>query len=81
MELSLKPEQAEFVAPNSETLAEAYVATLNGDAQFRPFAIYSDDAMVGFIIYGKWREDDDYHLWALMIGAEHQGRGDSGEAH
>jgi diamine N-acetyltransferase len=69
-ELSVTPEQTEFVAPNLYSLAEAYV-----EPTWTPLAIYAGDQLVGFAMFGR---DDETGRWWIMryvIDAEHQGRG------
>lgn len=64
------PEQQKFVAPNVESLAQAYVEpTLN------PYAIYADEEMVGFVMYGLDWDDNNYWVYRLMIAPAHQGKG------
>jgi len=75
MELSISPEQSDFVAPNAETLAEAYILTVNNAALLKPYVVYAEGQMVGFIIYGKWADNNEYHNWAIMIDKQFQGRG------
>jgi len=75
LELTIRPDQTEFVAPNAEILAEAYVLVATDAAQLRPYAIYESNKMVGFVIYGKWANKSEYHLWAIMVDEEFQGRG------
>lgn len=70
LRLETLPEQAGFVASNAFSLAEAYVFP---DAI--PLAIYSDDTLVGFTLYG-YDDDDGYHWIArLMIDRRHQRKG------
>ncbi|HSG42577.1 MAG TPA: GNAT family N-acetyltransferase, partial [Anaerolineales bacterium] len=61
-----------FVAPNVYSIAKA---------QFHPdtlkaYCIYSDDTMVGFVMYGP-REDDPSLLWIdeMMIAEGHRRQG------
>jgi diamine N-acetyltransferase len=69
-ELAVTPEQAEFVAPNLYSLAEAYV-----EPTWTPLAIYAGDQLVGFAMFG--RDDETRHWWIMryMIDANYQGRG------
>jgi diamine N-acetyltransferase len=46
IELTVAPDQERFVASNVESLAEAYVWREGAE----PFAVYSDDAVVGFAL-------------------------------
>jgi diamine N-acetyltransferase len=70
VELTVAPEQAEFVAPNVYSLAEAYL-----EPSWTPLAIYAVDALVGFALYGREDETGRWWLMRYMIDAPHQGRG------
>lgn len=84
MELKVKEEQASFVAPNTTSILEAYIATISGGYAM-PFGIYVDDSPVGFLMIGfghdeSWENppsiaDGNYSLWRLMIDARFQGMG------
>ncbi len=69
-QLEVKPEQRQFVTSNLLCIAEV---------QFYPSwdarAIYHKDQMVGFVMYEHDEEQDQWWLSALMIAAEHQGKG------
>lgn len=76
-----------FVAPNDISLAQAYVALTNETVTPMPFAIYKDDTMVGFIMFGHFTEEQDdflgedfYEIWRFMIGEQFQGKGYGKEA-
>lgn len=83
IELSVAPDQQRFVASNLQSLAEAYVWREAAE----PFAVYSDDEMVGFGLLFPFADDtaDDaapapgtergYILVRLMIDDRFQGRG------
>jgi diamine N-acetyltransferase len=68
--LSLTEEQQNFVAPNVRSIAEAYV-----EPTFVPLAIYEDETMVGFVMYGRDPETGADWIIRLMIDAQHQGKG------
>ena len=84
--LKLKPadHQKTFVAPNTVSIIEAYVAVTSGGYAF-PFGIYEDTTPVGFLMVGFDAEDGwedapavvhgNYSLWRLMIDEAYQGRG------
>lgn len=57
IELSVAPDQQRFVASNLQSLAEAYVWREAAE----PYAVYSDDEMVGFGLLFPFAdgEDDD----------------------
>ena len=77
-------EQKGFVASNTESLVEAYLALSSGRHAW-PFGIYDDDTPVGFLMIGygadeEWVDPpayarDGYTLWRLMIDRQYQGRG------
>lgn len=69
--LSVREDQKSFVASNLYSLAEAGIYP---DCWI-PQAIYQDDAMVGFLMYGVEPEDKTLWICRLMINAQHQGRG------
>ena len=83
IELSVAPDQQRFVAPNLQSLADAYVWREAAE----PFAVYSDDEMVGFALLFPLADggDDDsipepgtergYILVRLMVDGRFQGRG------
>jgi diamine N-acetyltransferase len=74
-------QQRGFVAPNVFSLAQAYV-----ERWWMPTAVYSDQTMVGFILYGRWpttpiapeygrREPGIHHVLRMMIDQRYQGQG------
>jgi diamine N-acetyltransferase len=72
--LEVAPNQRGFVAPNPWSLAQALVEL---DVAW-PRAIVSEGEVVGFLMMEIDMEDADgqnFYLWRLMVGAEHQGRG------
>lgn len=83
IELSVAPDQEQFVASNLQSLADAYVWREAAE----PFAVYSDDEMVGFALLfplGDGEDDDSipepgtergYILVRLMIDDRVQGNG------
>ena len=71
VELSLHPGQEAFVAPNIDSIANAYV-----EPTFVPLAVYDGDDLVGFAMYGQHPPDvGRWWVIRLMIAAEHQGEG------
>ena len=78
LELSVRPDQADLVAPVVKSLAEAYVY----GEQAWPRVIYDGDQLVGFVMAFldiPWTDPDDTDrrsgLWRLNIAAGQQGRG------
>lgn len=71
---AIKLETAEaqrgFVASNLFSIAQAHFYPT-----WEPLAIYHDDAMVGFLMYGQDETDGSYWVIRLMIDQAHQGKG------
>jgi len=87
--LKVFPKQKNYVASNSSSLAEAYVAITNG-AVALPFAICRNKKPIGFLMIGYGCNDDDfegedpafiemaknsYSLWRFMIDKRYQHKG------
>ena len=70
MDLKVAPEQEDFVAPNSVSIAQAHY---DDKAWFR--AIYADETAVGFVMLFDDPEKPFYYLWRYMIDTKYQGRG------
>jgi diamine N-acetyltransferase len=68
--LTVAPEQQRFVATNVHSLAEARF-----HPELRPCAIYADETMVGFLMYGRDPDDGRYWIIRFMIDHRQQGRG------
>ncbi|MDG1118714.1 MAG: GNAT family N-acetyltransferase [Flavimaricola sp.] len=77
--LKVNPEQADFVAPNEITLAQAPYET-----GAEVFGLWQGETLVGMIAtidmarHAYRMEGDDaesLYIWRLMVGAEHQGKG------
>ena len=60
----------EFVAWNAFSIAQSKV-----EDGWITKAIYSDDTMVGFVMYGYNHEDDIFELCRIMIDHKFQGKG------
>ena len=63
-------EQKGFVSPNVFSIAQSKV-----EPNLAPYAIYDDEEMVGFIMYGPDSDEDCYVVMRLMIDKNHQGKG------
>jgi diamine N-acetyltransferase len=77
--LEVAPNQRGFVATNPWSLAQALVEQ---DVAW-PRAIVSGGEVVGFLMMEIDMEDPDgqnFYLWRLMVGAQHQGRGFGSQA-
>jgi diamine N-acetyltransferase len=70
MKLVVAEDQERFVAPNTVSVAQAYV-----HENAWPRAVYSGDELVGFVMLSIDREKAEYWIWRLMIGERHQRRG------
>lgn len=78
------PEQQErgYVADNVFSLAQAYV-----EPWWTPLAVYVDETMVGFVMYGRWPESGFSEMWGnkpkrgidyilrMMVDSRYQGQG------
>lgn len=71
LQLKVDESQTGFVSTTAESLAQAYVY---GKTAF-PFAVCSDQTIVGFIMMGYYEEKKYYTLWKLLIDQKYQGRG------
>ena len=74
--LRLGEGQEKFVSHPVRSLAQAYVYR----NQCRPFGIYSQDQMVGYVMVIYDYDVPEYDIWHLMIDRAHQGRGYAKEA-
>ena len=70
MNLEVAEHQLSFVAPNANSIAEAY---FSDEAWFR--GIYLGDKPVGFVMLFIDEEKPEYFLWRLMIDKDHQRQG------
>lgn len=68
-----RPEGENFVASNAVSLAQAWLYRDDGDVF--PFAIYDDDAVVGFMLLEEDMEDERLDLWRIMLPPQHEGKG------
>ncbi len=79
--MSVSKHQEDFVAPNDQSLIEAYVTLLKGE-NVHTFAINQGDTPVGFVMLGYGAQEgdpeiakDNYLIWRFMIDQEYQGKG------
>lgn len=70
IDLNINDDQQHFVATNVVSIAQAYV-----EPTFVPLAIYADDTLVGFVMYGRDVETGFDWILRLMIDARYQGHG------
>ena len=70
VDLKLHPGQDDFVAPNIDSITNAYV-----EPTFVPLAVYAADLLVGFVMYGQHPVTGAWWVIRLMIDRDHQGKG------
>ena len=70
VKLSVYDEQKDFVASNTFSLAQA-----KAYPECIPMAVYNDAALVGFAMYGRDLEDNEYWISRLMIDKRYQKMG------
>lgn len=70
MRLQVKPEQSDFIASNTKSLAQSKY-----EPDWFPLAAYDGDTLVGFTMYGRDDEEGDWWIIRVMVDAAFQGRG------
>jgi diamine N-acetyltransferase len=70
VELTVTPEQADFVSSNLYSIAEVYI-----EPTWTPLAIHAGDALVGFAMFGRDDATGQWWIMRYMIDVQHQGRG------
>ncbi len=68
--LRVAPVQRDYVASNADSIADAYV-----DRSMVPMAIYANQELVGFAMYGRDPADGRWWIIRMMIDERFQGRG------
>jgi diamine N-acetyltransferase len=68
--LKVAPEQELFVASNGVSLAQSKY-----EPEWIPLAVYDDEEMVGFVMYGVNQEDGKYWILRVMVDRRYQGQG------
>lgn len=66
----------EFVASNVYSLAQAWLFY----EEARPFAIYKDEEIIGFMMLEWYEKGREAGIWRFMIAEEQQGKGYGTEA-
>ena len=74
--LEVEESQKNFVASNVYSLAQAWLYPENA----RPFAIYNDDIMVGFLMLDYDEAEKECGIWRFMIDKGYQNKGYGKEA-
>ena len=75
-DLRLAPGQEIFVSHPIRSLAQAYVYR----DQCRPFGIYAEDTMVGYVMVIYDYDIPEYDIWHMMIDGSKQGLGYGSDA-
>jgi diamine N-acetyltransferase len=70
MKLEVAPDQRNFVAPNSWSIAQHAYTT---EAWLQ--AVYADEEPVGLVLLSERPSVPRFYLWRFMIDQHHQGRG------
>jgi diamine N-acetyltransferase len=68
--LKVTPEQEHFVASNAISLAQSKY-----EPEYIPLAVYGDNEMIGFLMYGQDRNDGKYWIARVMVDHRQQGKG------
>lgn len=71
MRLTVADQQKTHVAPNAKSLGEAYAFYDTA----RPFAVYHEDAMIGFVLLRDLPELSCYYISQFMIDQNFQRQG------
>ncbi|WP_201715820.1 GNAT family N-acetyltransferase [Rossellomorea arthrocnemi] len=70
-QLELSLEQQEFIEPNAISIAQSKF-----EPTLKPFAIYFEDKVVGFLMYNSVPEElDGYWVYRIMVDKRYQGKG------
>src|SRR6478736_4760829 len=68
--LTVTPEQVSYVASNAISLAHSKY-----EPEWIPLALYADDEIVGFVMYGVYRDEGKYWILRVMVDKRFQGKG------
>ncbi|PFA67107.1 N-acetyltransferase [Bacillus sp. AFS015802] len=70
-QLELTPDQKEFIEPNAISIAQSKF-----DATLKPFAIYFEEKIVGFLMFSTEPEElQAYWVYRIMVDKSYQGKG------
>lgn len=70
VKLEVRDDQKSFVASNVYSIAQSKV-----EPAYVPWAVYDDDEMVGFVMYGYDADDGCHCIARVMIDKNQQGKG------
>lgn len=69
--LEVSKEQKDYMEPNAISIAQSKF-----EPTLRPYAIYVEDQVAGFLMYNSVKEElDGYWVYRIMIDKEFQGKG------
>ncbi|MGE7604448.1 GNAT family N-acetyltransferase [Peribacillus sp. NPDC097675] len=75
-ELEVSTEQEGYIEPNAISIAQSKF-----EHTLKPYAIYFEDKVVGFLMYNSIPEElDGYWVYRIMVDKEFQGKGIGKEA-
>ncbi len=70
-ELEVSTEQEEYMEPNAISIVQSKF-----EPTLKPYAIYVEDKIVGFLMYNSVQEElDGYWVYRIMVDKEFQGKG------
>ncbi len=70
-ELEISTEQKEYIEPNAISIAQSKF-----ERTLKPFAIYFEEKVVGFLMYNTVQEElDGYWVYRIMVDKKFQGKG------
>lgn len=70
-ELEVSAEQQRYIEPNAISIAQSKF-----EPTLKPYAIYVEDKVVGFLMYNSVPEElDGYWVYRIMVDKEYQGQG------
>jgi diamine N-acetyltransferase len=70
-ELEVSTEQAEYIESNAISIAQSKF-----EPTLKPYAIYFEEKVVGFLMYNSVQEElDGYWVYRIMVDKEFQGKG------
>ena len=70
IEIKINKEQEQYIPDNIFLIAMSKIIS-----QCIPLAIYSNNIVVGFLMYGLDENKENYWIHIMMIGDNHQGKG------
>jgi diamine N-acetyltransferase len=70
-ELEISTEQIEYIEPNAISIAQSKF-----ECTIKPFAIYFEEKVVGFLMYNTVQEElDGFWVYRIMVDKKFQGKG------